>query len=471
MNHKFLWGSSTAAYQCEGGWKEGGKGLSNWDVFCHSDKNNVNPVTGDVSSDFYHHYEEDIRMLAEGNQNAYRFSIAWTRIIPDGTGEVSEEGIAFYNNILDTCKKYGVEPLVTLYHYDLPESLFEAGGWENRKTVEAYERYATVCFNAFHTKVKYWITINEPGYETLCCYGFGNYPPNVKNIQCRWCAMYHMMLASARAINAFRVKGYEGQIGLVSDSYYIAILKDNPAYQQAKIWGDLFFNRSVNDICIKGEYPIDFIEKLKKDGHDLKYMLKEDQEVFLNGTVDFLGLNAYDRICVKPYEKGETSLNVNNTGKASEKHYNIVKNWFATDIDPNTSKNAWGMEMYPKSVYFLLKDLSQRYPQIPIIITENGLGFYDDLQNGKIHDQYRIDFLSGYIKWMKEAMKEGCNVCGYFVWSTMDLYSWINGYHKRYGLVYVDYDNNNRRIPKDSYYWYKKMIEEEVSEQSKREKN
>ena len=183
MDKKFLWGSATAAYQCEGAWKEGGKGMSNWDTFCHSEKNNVNPVTGDVANDHYHRYEEDIRMLAEGNQNAYRFSIAWTRIIPNGVGEVSREGIDFYNRVIDTCRKYNVEPLVTLYHYDLPQPMFEQGGWENRVTVDAYEEYVKVCFKEFGDKVNYWATINEPNYETLCCYGFGNYPPNVKNLR------------------------------------------------------------------------------------------------------------------------------------------------------------------------------------------------------------------------------------------------------------------------------------------------
>ena len=171
MDKKFLWGSATAAYQCEGAWKEGGKGMSNWDTFCHSEKNNVNPVTGDVANDHYHRYEEDIRMLAEGNQNAYRFSIAWTRIIPNGVGKVSREGIDFYNRVIDTCRKYNVEPLVTLYHYDLPQPMFEQGGWENRATVDAYEEYVKVCFKEFGDKVNYWATINEPNYETLCCYG------------------------------------------------------------------------------------------------------------------------------------------------------------------------------------------------------------------------------------------------------------------------------------------------------------
>ena len=205
MNKEFLWGSATAAYQCEGGWKEGGKGLSNWDVFCHSEKNSVNPVTGDVACDFYHHYEEDIRMLAEGGQNAYRFSIAWTRILPDGTGRKSQEGIDFYHHVIDTCRKYHVEPLVTLYHYDLPESIYEAGGWENRNIVEQFVEYARICFEEYGQKVNYWVTINEPNYETLCCYGFGNYPPNVKDLGRRWRAMHHMLLASARADGALEI--------------------------------------------------------------------------------------------------------------------------------------------------------------------------------------------------------------------------------------------------------------------------
>lgn len=201
---EFLWGSATSAYQCEGGWKDGGKGLSNWDAFCHSEKNSVNPVTGDVAADFYNRYEEDIEMLAKGNQNAYRFSLCWTRILPTGTGEVNQEGIDFYNRVLDTCEKYGVEPLVTLYHYDIPVSLFDAGGWENRNTTLAFIEYAKVCFKHFGNRVKYWATVNEPNYETYCCYGRGNYPPNVQDLSRRWKAMYHIMLASAGAICEYK---------------------------------------------------------------------------------------------------------------------------------------------------------------------------------------------------------------------------------------------------------------------------
>lgn len=463
MNREFLWGSATAAYQCEGGWKEGKKGLSNWDVFCHSEKNNINPVTGDVACDHYHRYEEDIRMLAQGGQNAYRFSIAWTRILPQGTGERNLEGIAFYNRLIDTCLKYKVEPLVTLYHYDLPQPIFEAGGWENRDIVEQYFEYAKICFEEFGDRVKYWVTINEPNYETLCCYGFGNYPPNVKSLERRWRAMYHMMVASAKAVAFYREKGFDGMIGLVSDSYPIETLKDTPEYRKAAHMADLFFNLSVNEVCVHGNYPEEFVKQLKADGYDLSYMKKEDKEILRNGTVDYLGVNAYNRYIVEPPEDGTTNLNVNNKGDGKESRLQ-VGGWFALGEDKNMEKTPWGMEIYPRSIYDLLMTLKELYPHTPIIITENGVGNYDELQEGKIHDEYRIAYLQGYVDWIEKALEAGCPVLGYFVWSTMDVYSWINGYKKRYGLVYINYDSEDlERIPKDSYYWYKNTIEKRGS--------
>lgn len=457
MANNFLWGSATAAYQCEGAWNEDGKGLSNWDVFCHSEKNNVNPVTGDIASDHYHRYEEDIKMMAEGGQNAYRFSIAWTRIIPNGIGEINQKGIDFYNRLIDTCLKYKIEPLVTLYHYDLPQTLFEKGGWENRETTDAFEEYAKVCFREFGDRVSYWMTINEPNYDTLCSYAIGNYPPNVQDLNRRWHAMYHLMLASAKVVNVYRKMDFTGEIGLVSDSYSIEVLHNTPDYFQAKENADLFFNRSVNDVCVYGQYPEIFIQKLVDDGVDISYMIEEDKNIFQTGTVDFLGINAYDRILVKPYTGGETILTNNNTGTGDAPKA-VIKDWFEFDDDPTTEKNPWGMEIYPKSIYDLLLELKQLYPKTPIIITENGVGHYDKLVDGKIEDSYRIDYLKGFIDNLLEAKEKGCDVRGYLVWSTMDLYSWINGYEKRYGLVYVDFDNENQRIPKDSYYWYRDVI-------------
>ena len=464
MKNKFLWGSATAAYQCEGAWQEGNKSLSNWDAFSHDLSRNKKGVTGDIASDFYHRFEEDIKLLAECNQNSFRFSFSWSRIIDSGTGKRNPEGIKFYNRLLDTLDKYHIEPFFTLYHYDLPNNLYEKGGWENRDTVYAFNEYAKVIFEEFGSRIKYWTTINEPNYETFCCYGRGNYPPNVQDLGRRWRAMYHLLLGSALAIKTFKDMKIEGQIGLVSDSYSIETLVNNQDYEDAKHWADYFYNRSVNDVCVKGTYDEEFVNKLKNDGYPTEYIKESDLDIFKNGVVDFLGVNAYDRTLVKPYTCGETQLSTNNSGDGKTKNVTIVKNWFEADEDINTPKNAWGCEIYPKAIYNLLKQLKELYPKLPIIITENGLGYYDTLENGQIHDQYRSEYLEGNLKWIEQAMHEGCDVRGYFVWSTMDLYSWINGYQKRYGLVYVDYENNLKRIPKDSYFWYQKYIKERGNE-------
>lgn len=454
---EFLWGSATAAYQCEGAWNEAGKGASSWDAFCHSDRNSVNPVTGDVASDHYHRYEEDIRLLAEGNHNAYRFSLAWSRIIPDGTGPVNTAAIDHYRAVIDACHRHGLEPLVTLYHYDLPQSLFDRGGWENRATVDAFARYARICFDAFGDTVTSWLTINEPGYETLCSYGIGNYPPNVQDLGRRWRAMYHLLLASARAVGEFRAAGNKGRIGLVSDSYPVHTMGDSDADREAAHFADLFTNRCVNDTAIDGAFPAEFLSKIAEDGTDMSFVVEADDEVFRAGTVDYLGLNVYDRLLVKPYTTGETDLRANNTGDASSDNRAVVKGWFEMDEDPSTQKNPWGMEIYPEAMYEVLVELRDRYPRTPVIITENGVGYRDIVTNGRIDDDYRIDYLRGFITQMQRAMADGCDVRGYLVWSSMDLYSWINGYEKRYGLIHVDFDTQ-KRTPKASYAWFAGFI-------------
>lgn len=455
----FLWGSATAAYQCEGAWQEDGKGLSNWDVFCHSEANNVNPVTGDVASDHYHRFEEDLDLMVEGGQNSYRFSISWSRVVPDGIGDACELGLAHYDRVIDACLERGIEPMVTLYHYDLPQTLFEQGGWERRETCEAFSRYARLCFERFGDRVRLWLTINEPNYDTLCSYAIGNYPPNVRDLSRRWRAMYHMLLASALAVREFRALGCSGQIGLVSDSYFIEARGNGPDYDEAIRNADLFFNRSVNDVAVLGTLPLEMRAKLIEDGCDTSYVLPGDEDILRAGVVDFLGVNAYERELVKPSDGSPTCLTANNTGRPEATCEKTVQGWFTLDSDPTVPKNAWGMELYPRSVYDLLLDLHEKYPNTPVYITENGMGYADELtEDGHVHDAYRIEYLGGFIDWIERARKEGCDVRGYYVWSTMDLYSWINGYKKCYGLVYVDYRDDCRRIPKDSFYWYRDKI-------------
>lgn len=461
---QFLWGSATAAYQCEGAWNEDGKGEGEWDAFCHSPKNDVNPVSGDEACDFYHRYEEDIRMMKEGGQNTYRFSIAWSRILPHGVGEVNQKGIDFYNKVIDTCLKYEIVPNVTLFHYDLPNALALQGGWENRATVDAFAQYAKICFEAFGDRVPLWSTINEPKYYSYCAYIVGNYPPNVKDFNRRTKVAYYLMLGSAKAIRLYHDMKCPGKIGVVHASGNVEIRadkKDDPAYQQAYRWADLFFNKWVTDVCIKGGYASDLYDKLKESKIDLSFIEESDAQVLKEGTVDYIGLNIYSRNFIKPWSGGETCVHMNNQGKGSNIREGVViKGWFETDYDPNVRINDWGREIYPKCMYDELKEIQDKYGDIPIYITENGHGCYEELdEHGELHDDERIEIVGEFIDWMLKAKEEGVNVCGYYMWSTMDLYSWINGYRKRYGLVYVDYDNDMKRTPKKSWYWYRNFIQ------------
>lgn len=461
----FMWGSATAAYQCEGAWQDGEKIPSNWDAFCHNKVNDAVTANGDVASDHYHHFEEDLDMMKAGNQNAYRFSIAWTRIMRED-GTPNPEGIAHYSNVINACLNRGIEPLVTLYHYDMPDYLLQRGGWEIREIAKSFVTYVNTCFEAFGDRVKWWVTINEPGYDTLCSYVAGNYPPNMHDVSRRWRAMYHMLLGSALAVKQFRSMRERGAIrgdafiGLVSDSYPIETLSDGPAYSRAMRMADLFWNSCVNDVCILGQFPQGFFERLQSDGYDLGYRRTEDASTFATGIVDFLGVNAYERILVKPPVSDTTLFAHDNSGDTNaSREPRTIGGWFTMDEDPTVPKNDWGMEMLPRSIYDLLKELSARYPDTPFVITENGVGWHEVPDaDGRVHDDYRIEYLKGYVHWIDKARAEGVDVRGYFVWSSLDLYSWINGYAKRYGLVYVDYDRGCARTAKDSWYWYRDMI-------------
>ena len=446
MKEKFLWGSATAAYQCEGAWDAEGKGPSIWDQFCHSEKNTTG-ITGDVSCDFYHHYQEDIRMMAEGGQNTYRFSISWSRIVPKADRVINEKGFEFYDKVLTECEKYGIVPNVTLVHYDLPDYVGDQGGWCWPGISDEFAYYAAAVFRHFGDRIPLYVTINEPTHNASCC-------------------AYNMILCNAKAIREFRKLKLNAKIGLVHASCSAESVLDTPAYREAVENGDLFTNDWVLDPAIKGEIPQKLIDKVKASGIDLSFMKAEDRALIRENTIDFLGQNAYSRLLVKPYISGETCATVNNAGNndgsgKAAKEGKTVKGWFESDTDPRVPLNPWGREIYPQCIYNTLIKRKQKYGDIPIYITENGHGAYDVAdENGWVEDDDRIQFLHDFLEQILKAKAEGVNVMGYYVWSTMDLYSWINGYKKRYGLVRVDYEKGLKRIPKKSYYWYKQFIEE-----------
>lgn len=460
---KFLWGSATASYQCEGAWNEAGKGPSVWDYYFHCI--NKNAENGDVACDFYHHFEEDLQMLKEGNQNTFRFSISWPRIFPDDMEHINSAGIAFYHRLLNSMIEKGIEPNVTLYHWDLPNYLQKEGGWLNRKTCEAFAKYADFCFKEFGSKIKIWVTINEPYYSAQCMYGSGNYPPNEKNGQKFANVIYNYMLASALAVQKFRKYKNIGQIGVVADVHPCYGVDDSLECKKAVRLADQLYNGSILDPAVKGYFPRELVEILLQR-YDFSLMKKEDKEIFKEGVVDFLGLNYYNRSFIRPYQYGESMVVHNNSGKRVLRRENedvkrimVVQDLFERIEDPHGEFTEWDFEVYPKGLYDICMEVTDTYGHLPIYISENGIGLHEKLDGDTVDDDARIHFTKRHLDYLLKAKDEGANIQGYYIWSTMDLYSWINGTEKRYGLVYVDF-NTQKRYPKKSYFWYRDFIEQ-----------
>lgn len=323
LKKDFLWGSATASYQCEGAVNVGGRVPSMWDTYLHDG----GYETGDVASDFYHHYKEDIKMMAEGGQNTLRLSLAWPRIIKNIKGEINEEGVEFYRDVLKTCQQYGITPFVTIYHWDLPQYLEEKGGWLNEETCYAFEQYAKVCFEKFGDLIEYWVTFNEPKWFTFNGYMVGNYPPGHHSAQEMIIAAYHVMYASALGVRAFKEGHYKGMIGIVHSFGPVDGIDDTLATKIAMRFADNYANNWILDTAAKGVIPFDLLCVLSQN-YDLSCIKNEHLPIIKNYTVDFLGLNYYSRVWVKPYSGGETQLVVNNSGKDFKGESKIViKGW------------------------------------------------------------------------------------------------------------------------------------------------
>ena len=468
MKRKMLWGSATASYQCEGAWDLDEKAESMWDRYLH--ENGLE--NGDVASDHYHHYEEDIRMMAEGGQNAYRFSLSWPRIIRDLEGNVNEKGLAFYDTLIDTCHRYHIEPFVTIYHWDLPQYLEDIGGWQNIETAYHFEKYCETVFRHFNGKVRFWSTFNEPKWFIFSGYMSGNYPPCHRNIPEVIRGSYNVMFASALGVRKFREMKTEGEIGLVASYQTIYGLDESTETLNAMRHADNYCNNWQVDTACLGEFPSDMVDKLKEQGYDLSFAKEEVLQIIRENTVDFIGINYYSPMYVKPYTDGETLVKTNNQGKNYKGDLrSVVKGWFEVandDMKDIVPHNPWGMFVYPQGLYDALTRVSS-YVKQPIYVTENGYGAYEEISED-IDDQYRIDYIREHIRYLLKAKEDGVDVNGYFVWSPFDLYSWKNGCEKRYGLVAVDFDDGCKRIPKHSYYWYKTSIENDFIDLRKEEK-
>ncbi|WOO88581.1 glycoside hydrolase family 1 protein [Mollicutes bacterium LVI A0078] len=459
----FLWGSASAAYQIEGAASLDGKGASIWDEYSKIPGNTFKDTTGEVAIDFYHKFEEDIELMKEQGLKAYRFSISWPRVIPSGNGEVNETGLEFYDRVIDKLIECGVEPLVTLYHWDLPANLQKQyDGWESRLIVQDFKRYAEIVFERYGDRVKHWVTLNEQNIFVGLGYLYAVHPPKVSNYQRFLNANHNAFLANAEAIKSFRKLVPEGKIG-PSFAYSPEYAKsEKPEDVIAAEFASEMLSYLWMDVYAKGEYSKVFLKTIEKYNYTLP-LVEGDKEILKAGKPDFMGLNYYQTATFRaPLEEAFEQEEYNNT-IAIAAPIDIHDDLFEKVDNDFVEKTDWGWTIDPQGLRVALRRITSRY-DLPVLITENGLGAYDTLEENKeVHDQYRIDYLSKHICAIEDALADGSEVLGYCTWSFQDLFSWLNGYSKRYGFIYVDRDEESekelKRYKKDSFYWYKKVIE------------
>ncbi|API92144.1 MULTISPECIES: glycoside hydrolase family 1 protein [Virgibacillus] len=461
----FLWGAASAAYQVEGAWDVNGKGMSNWDKFVRIPGKTFKGTTGDVAVDHYHRYKEDIALMAEMGMKTYRFSVAWSRIFPNGKGKVNQKGIDFYNRLIDELMKHSIEPIVTIYHWDLPQALQdEYGGWESRQIVEDFRNYSITLFKAFGDRVKYWVSLNEQNVFTRLGYQTAMHPPGVKNVKLFYQVNHHANLANANAIKEFRKYVPDGKIGpsFAYSPAYAATSK--PEDVLAAENAEEFTNHWWMDIYAWGEYPKAIWNYLERK-RIAPQVEEGDFTLLKQEKPDFMGVNYYQTTTYErnPLDGVTMEAHFNTTGKKGTMEDTGIPGLFKTVTNEHLERTNWDWNIDPQGLRIGLRRITSRYG-LPILISENGLGEYDKVEeDGTIHDGYRIEYIRAHIKAMQEAITDGVEMIGYCVWSFTDLLSWLNGFQKRYGFVYVNQHEEGeydlRRIKKKSFYWYKNVIE------------
>ncbi|MFP1983662.1 GH1 family beta-glucosidase [Lonsdalea quercina] len=456
----FLWGAATAAYQVEGAHDAEGKGPSIWDTFSHLPGTTFEGTNGDIAVDHYHRFREDVALMAELGLKSYRFSLSWPRLLPEGRGRINEAGVAFYSALIDALLEHGIEPMITLYHWDLPQALQDQGGWESRQTIDAFEEYARLCYQRYGDRVNLWSTFNE----TICFIGFGyitgTHPPGIRNPSRALQACHHVFIAHARAVAAFRQSGITGKIGFVNVLQTNTPLDDTPKNVAACQLADGIFTHWLYDPVLRGEYPIELLH-LAQSSLGAPVFEPGDEALLRDNVCDFIGLNYYKRETVAA-NHGESRLQINTTGQKGSAHQAGnefgFKDLFKFVRNPNGVYTDWDWEIYPQGLTEGIMKIKERYGDIPIYITENGLGAKDPIVNGDIVDDDRIDYLRQHIDAVGEAIAQGADVRGYYPWSFIDLLSWLNGFQKQYGFVYVDHQDQLARKRKKSFFWYQQLI-------------
>ncbi|MCP4603533.1 MAG: beta-glucosidase [Proteobacteria bacterium] len=448
---QFLFGTATAAYQIEGAWQEDGKGQSIWDTFVHKKNKIKGGDTGDIACDHYHRFKGDVGIMKELALNAYRFSISWPRIFPEGSGKPNQKGLDFYKSLVDELLNANIQPMPTLYHWDLPLALHKKGGWANREIAKWFSDYAETMARNLGDRVKNWITLNEPWMFTMLGYMLGMHAPGKMNPWKYFKAVHHSMLGHGMAVRAIKAQSSNSKVGITLSLVPVYPKNKSRLNMLAAEYADQAMNRLYLDPIFFGKYPKAFMRR----SMFLTPKIKQGDMDIISTPIDFLGINNYSKVTVKfvPWLLGFYFYPLD-MEPPKDKEGEFEKN--------GLKYTAMGWEIYPNSIYEILMRIKNEYGNPLMFITENGAAFNDKIKDNAVHDPKRISFLNDYLNSVKKAIDQGANCMGYFVWTFTDNFEWGEGYSKRFGIVYVDF-NSQKRIIKDSGYWYRDLIKEEKS--------
>jgi len=441
---EFVWGAATSSYQIEGAWNEDGKGESIWDRFSHTPGRIKNGDTGDVACDHYHRWPEDVALMQTLGLQAYRFSVSWPRILPAGRGAVNPAGLDFYDRLVDELLEAGIKPFVTLYHWDLPQALQKEGGWPARSTAEAFVEYADVLSRRLGDRVTHWITHNEPAVTAYTAHLHGAHAPGVQDMATALRVAHHLLLSHGWAVDVLRRNSPGAEVGITLNINYSVPASPSAADADRARRHDGMWYRWFLDPLAGRPYPADVRADRVSEGalspDGLAVVQPGDMET-IAVPIDFLGVNYYRREVFRD-QAAEGNLP------------RVVFEWPKSD----TYWTEMGWEIYPEGLYHVLMRLHHEYEIPKLFITENGCSFSDGpAEDGRVHDQRRIDYLRAHFAAAGQAIKHGAPLAGYFVWSLFDNFEWAHGYSQRFGIIWVDFETG-QRIPKDSALWYRRFI-------------
>jgi len=430
---EFIWGVATSSYQIEGAANEDGRGQSIWDTFCKVPGKVANFDNGDIACDHYHRFKEDLDLMKWMGVKAYRFSVAWPRVIPDGVGRVNEMGLDFYDRLIDSLLEREIAPWLTMYHWDLPEALQLRGGWNNREVVEWFGEYGEVLTSRFGDRVKNWMTLNEPFCSAWLGHLYGDMAPGIKDLQTALNVSHNLLMSHGLACQVIRSNVSEANVGIVINVTPAVPATDSQVDSNAAQLADGFDNRWFLDPVFGRTYPADVIDALgaspEIQSGDMKLIAQD---------LDFLGVNFYFRQTVAA-DQNSKPLPIRSVNRE------------------NVKKTAMNWEVHPQAFEEILLRISKEYSPKAIYITENGSAWNDEVINGEIIDDERIDYLVRHLDAMRSARNQGAPILGYFAWSFLDNFEWAYGYEKRFGLIYVDYKTQTR-TPKKSALFYRQLL-------------